>query len=138
MPTEAGTIFELLIGGPNQSHKVNFKELPFREECSSELFGDLSSTHFSEISKKNFNGRFKKLCPPLPVCLEFSRPANRRDAEHATATWRFKMFFRASFKSQLNTLNEKMLRVSFFCSSSRIRGCDGCSFTEECLKAAVG
>ena len=27
MPTEAGiSFFELLIGGPNQSHKVNFKE----------------------------------------------------------------------------------------------------------------
>jgi len=25
---EANAIFELLIGGPNQSHKVNFKELP--------------------------------------------------------------------------------------------------------------
>jgi len=32
-------LLELLIGGPNQSHKVNFKELPRRErELADRLF----------------------------------------------------------------------------------------------------
>ena len=32
------SFFELLIGGPNQSHKVNFKELPLRGKISSKNF----------------------------------------------------------------------------------------------------
>ena len=35
---EADAIFELLIGGPNQSHKVNFKELPLKGKVSSKNF----------------------------------------------------------------------------------------------------
>ena len=35
---EAVIVFELLIGGPNQSHKVNFKELPVRERESAKNF----------------------------------------------------------------------------------------------------
>lgn len=38
IPTEVGIVFELLIGGPNQSHKVNFKELPRRGKISSKNF----------------------------------------------------------------------------------------------------
>ena len=41
-------LFELLIGGPNQSHKVNFKELPVEGKSFSKNFGFLSVNNFSE------------------------------------------------------------------------------------------
>jgi hypothetical protein len=37
MLTEVSIVFELLIGGPNQSHKVNFKELPIEGKVSANV-----------------------------------------------------------------------------------------------------
>jgi hypothetical protein len=42
-------LLELLIGGPNQSHKVNFKELPRRERELADRLFVLASMGFSEI-----------------------------------------------------------------------------------------
>ncbi len=51
MPTGAG-ILEFLIGGPNQSHKVNFKEPPHRGKISSKNLCVSSVNTYSEISEK--------------------------------------------------------------------------------------
>jgi hypothetical protein len=48
MPTGAG-ILEFLIGGPNQSHKVNFKEPPHRGKISSK---NLCVSSVNTYSKK--------------------------------------------------------------------------------------
>ena len=44
---ETSIVFELLIGGPNQSHKVNFKELPVQGKSFSKHFGHFSVNTFS-------------------------------------------------------------------------------------------
>ena len=41
-----------MIGGPNQSHKVNFKEPPHRGKISSKNFYDSSVNYYSGISNK--------------------------------------------------------------------------------------
>jgi hypothetical protein len=68
------SIFELLIGGPNQSHKVNFKELLFSEERVST---NLTVSASSRIFLKIFSGI---LINELSVCFNelFSITALRR------------------------------------------------------------
>ena len=47
----------MLIGGPNQSHKVNFKEpLPLKGKISTRTFAFYSVNLFPEIIGKNYKG----------------------------------------------------------------------------------
>ena len=48
------SIFELLIGGPNQSHKVNFKEPPFRGKRLNKPDRYAFVKKLSEVSFRNF------------------------------------------------------------------------------------
>lgn len=58
MPTYIGTpFFELLIGGPNQSHKVNFKELSLSGKGINQRFFLPRRQQLSEKTEKNFVGK---------------------------------------------------------------------------------
>jgi hypothetical protein len=49
----ARIIWNMLIGGPNQSHKVNFKEpLPLKGKISKKTFGFSAVNTFPEIFQK--------------------------------------------------------------------------------------
>jgi hypothetical protein len=60
----------LLIGGPNQSHKVNFKELPTKGKVSNKKFRPTFVNLFSENFRKNLREELWK----EPA---FSRPSIR-------------------------------------------------------------
>lgn len=67
--------FELLIGGPNQSHKVNFKELPTRGKVSTKKFAGRFVNLFSEkISEKNLR-RNRTLLSLIRHVFDFRRRA---------------------------------------------------------------
>jgi len=57
--------FELLIGGSNQSHKVNFKELPFRGKISIRDFPELAVNPFFEKFSKKEPTALRKIPPPI-------------------------------------------------------------------------
>lgn len=83
----------MLIGGPNQSHKVNFKEpLPRRGKISKKTFRFFFVNTFPEVFRKKF---WKERLAYGP----FDRPRRFCDAvltegtaEHANALWLFKIF----------------------------------------------
>jgi hypothetical protein len=50
----------LLIGGPNQSHKVNFKELPDLGKSSNKKFSLLSVNPFPEYFEEIFGRNLEK------------------------------------------------------------------------------
>ena len=64
--------WNMLIGGPNQSHKVNFKELPFEGKSFSKDFGFLSVNRFFRTSatSENWRKRTERL-PPLTASALF-------------------------------------------------------------------
>ena len=72
--------WNMMIGGPNQSHKVNFKEpLPARGKISKRTFAFWSVNPFPENIRKKFSEGtlFSPApCSPLPC---FAREIQRRD-----------------------------------------------------------
>ncbi len=76
----------MLIGGPNQSHKVNFKEpLPVRGKISKRTFAFCSVNPFPEISEKSFVK--ERLCSrflrsPRPRLALVLSKRNRKHANH--------------------------------------------------------
>jgi len=54
----------MLIGGPNQSHKVNFKEpLPVKGKISKRTFAVCSVNTFPELVEKSFGKEHRILKP---------------------------------------------------------------------------
>lgn len=79
MLTEVSIVFELLIGGPNQSHKVNFKEPPFRGKRISRNFFFSSVNSFSEnflrFSKEK-SQKEQSFSPPSDTSFGLRRPTS--------------------------------------------------------------
>ena len=93
MPTEAGTIFELLIGGPNQSHKINFKEPSFLGKGTIMNFPPPSSTHFpGKLEKMSGKERVFPFELDRTVRRFESAGYARRMAEDGTPWRRYKFF----------------------------------------------
>jgi len=94
--------FELLIGGSNQSHKVNFKELPFRGKISMRDFSKVTvNTFFEKFSKKEPTA-LRKIPPPITASEVLSNP-RRSDgsAEGAISLNPFKLFLSKTLKNIL-------------------------------------
>gem|GEM_PF-1450530 len=85
--------FELLIGGSNQSHKVNFKELPFRGKISMRNFSKATVNSFFEKFSKKEPTALGKIPPPNSSSEAFRGP-RRSDgsAESASSVDAFKLF----------------------------------------------
>jgi hypothetical protein len=92
----------LLIGGPNQSHKVNFKELLFRGKSSIKPFRVTFVKNFSETFFRNF---LLEAADLLPVKELFSPPqrytllAERKSSTQSVYRAFVKSFSELSFRS---------------------------------------
>ena len=85
--------WNMLIGGPNQSYKVNFKEpLPARGKISKRTFAFCSVNPFPEnIRKKFWEGTLfsRSLRSPRPY---LARDVERREREHGNCIFLIKTF----------------------------------------------
>jgi hypothetical protein len=80
-----------LIGGPNQSHKVNFKELPDEGKISSKVFLSTPVNYFSNYFQKCAE-RVIFCRPVLFVAANFAGPFAAGRAENARWGFQFKTF----------------------------------------------
>jgi hypothetical protein len=82
-----------LIGGPNQSHKVNFKELPFGERVPARTSRFVSSRDFPEIPENLARKSSEPFAGFIASLLSSKRPAcHEGRAEHALVPKRYKSF----------------------------------------------
>jgi hypothetical protein len=86
----------MLIGGPNQSHKVNFKELlPMRERCPRHGLSFAPSILFL----KNLSGKYREITVAFAEA-SFARPAlqaqgaERREEKNARSQTGHKSFLK--------------------------------------------
>ena len=85
--------WNMLIGGPNQSYKVNFKEPPLvRGKISKRTFTFCSVNTFPEFNRKKFweGTPFSQLPRSLLPCLH--KVSNDGSAEHGNCIFLFKFF----------------------------------------------
>jgi hypothetical protein len=77
---KARVIWNMLIGGPNQSHKVNFKEpAPRRGKISKKTFGFSAVNTFPEFFRKKCWEGTSVFLPSDPLACIAPRGVDRRD-----------------------------------------------------------
>ena len=90
----------MLIGGPNQSHKVNFKELfPMRERCPQEGLSFGPSIHFPNIFQKRISGKNRRSRGGFfrSTCVVWRRVLKEGRTENANSRTGYKPFLKKVF-----------------------------------------
>ena len=83
----------MLIGGPNQSHKVNFKEpLPVKGKMFKRTFVICFVNTFPEIFRKSFEGTTISKTPSNLSLLIFQETLTEGSREHVKAIFLIKIF----------------------------------------------
>ncbi len=126
-----------MIGGPNQSHKVNFKELPAEGKISNKNFRSPVVNLFSENFLKNFRHRLPKEPNFLsldPSRLSFS-PARRLGRVEGELVSRLRQYFFRTFLKKFRRISGERtehlasfaLLLSTFSESHRAKGRGTCN-----------
>ncbi len=112
------TYIELLIGGPNQSHKVNFKELPEVGKSSIRNYRFASVNTFFELFLKNFRRNFSEAAIFLRNSLRcpafFIAPSAEGSADNETLGPGLKKFFQKSDIDSINIYTTTTYKCRFF------------------------